>query len=74
MHKIKRYIIYICFDDTSIKERTVMRYGYSKLILIKRGQSDNFWTKTIVREERPVSFSDRQTGSCRWPRIDSASR
>lgn len=40
----------------------------------KRGHSDSFWTKTMAREERPVSFSDRQTGSCRWSRIDSTSR
>lgn len=26
----------------------------------------------MVCEERAVSFSDRQTGSCRWSRIDSA--
>lgn len=46
--------------------------GFSRVDSNKRGHNDNPWTKRMVCEERAVSFSDRQTGSCRWSRIDSA--
>ena len=57
------------------EEAKRFRYGYGRLILSDKKEVAVTIpaTKTMLREERLVSFSDRQAGSCRWPRIDSLS-